>query len=75
MHRIERQATSENDGLWTARTAAHQAGFESPVTVLRAWKRGELNAYKFNSRSVRFARKDVLEWIARARATAKGGGK
>lgn len=70
MQQIAQKQTSTTDehNLWTARTAASRAGFQSPVTVLRAWRRGELPGYKFNARSVRFAPKDVLTWMAQARA-------
>lgn len=54
-------------GLWTARIAAQRAGFQSPVTILRAFRRGDLRGFKLNARAVRFDPKDVEAWLAAAR--------
>jgi hypothetical protein len=55
------------ENLWTPRMAAARAGYQSPVTVLRAWRAGKLRGYKLNARTVRFARQDVENWLASAR--------
>ena len=54
-------------GLWTPRMAAQRAGFQSPVTILRAFRRGDLAGFKINARAVRFDPKDVEAWLAAAR--------
>jgi hypothetical protein len=59
--------------LWTPRTAATACGYQSPISVLRAFRRGELAGYKLNSRTVRFAPDDVRRWLARARVAKLAG--
>ena len=59
--------------LWTARIAAGYAGFQSPVTILRAFRRGELRGYRLGLRAVRFRPHDVKRWIDAARVEVKGG--
>ena len=54
-------------GLWSAKTTATFCGFESPVTILRAFRRGDLPGFKFGPRTVRFNPSDVKKWIAAAR--------
>ena len=71
--------TPDSPGLWSPRIAADYAGFQSPVTVLRAFRAGKLPGYKINARVVRFEPSDVKTWIAAGRvgsnATGNGGGK
>jgi predicted DNA-binding transcriptional regulator AlpA len=62
-------------GLQTAREVAAQANYRSPVSVLRAFRRGDLPGYKLGLRTVRFAEKDVRAWIAAARVSGKAGAK
>jgi hypothetical protein len=54
-------------GLQTAKEVAAQANYRSPVSVLRAFRRGELPGYKLNQRTVRFHPADVKAWLAAAR--------
>src|SRR5437762_11695071 len=65
---------SPPQGLWTARVAANCAGFQSPVTVLRAFRRGELPGYQFGPRSIRFAPEDVRAWVKAAMTCKEEGG-
>jgi hypothetical protein len=62
-------------GLQTAKEVAAQANYRSPVSVLRAFRRGDLPGYKLGPRSVRFAPEDVAAWIAAARVSGKRGAK
>jgi hypothetical protein len=59
--------------LWTARIVADCVGYETPVSVLRAYRRGELPGYKFGLRVVRFHPDDVKRWIDAARVAGKRG--
>ena len=68
-------AGNPQPGLWTARHAANCAGFQSPVTILRAFRRGELPGYKLNARTIRFDPADVKAWITAARVSGKRGAK
>jgi excisionase family DNA binding protein len=54
-------------GLWSPRTAASFCGFQSPVTILRAFRKGRLPGYKLGLRVVRFDPKDVKQWIEAGR--------
>lgn len=62
-----------HDGLWTARMAAAYCGFQSPVTILRAFRRGELPGYKLGLRAVRFDPRAVMRWIEAASIATKEG--
>ncbi|MGA2658101.1 MAG: hypothetical protein ABSH34_11345 [Verrucomicrobiota bacterium] len=53
--------------LHTPKTVAARAGYTSPVSVLRAFRRGELRGFRINARVVRFAEEDVADWLAKAR--------
>ncbi len=75
---IAQTNTQVPTGLQTAKEVAAQANYRSPVSVLRAFRRGELPGYKLNSRTVRFHPGDVEAWLEAARigkfvSTAKGG--
>ena len=59
------------EGLWTPRIAANYCGFQSPVTILRAFRDRRLPGYKLGLRAVRFDPKDVKAWIAAARVGEK----
>ena len=61
--------------LLTPRQVADQANYQSPVSVLRAFRRGELPGYKLNARTIRFDPADVRDWIAAARVTGQRGAK
>ena len=67
------QTPESTKGLWTARIAASYCGFQSPVTVLRAFRDGKLPGYKLNSRTVRFDPSEVKAWIAAGRVGGNGG--
>lgn len=56
-----------NQGLWTARESAVFCGFQSSVTILRAFRRGDLSGFKLGPRVVRFDPADVRSWIQNAR--------
>ena len=75
----KRTVNTSDPGLWTARFAADYAGFQSPVTLLRAFRSGKLAGYKLNARVVRFEPSDVKAWLAAGRvgsnATGNGGAK
>jgi len=58
---------SEPELAWSPRTAAQACGFKTPVTILRAWRRGEIPGFKLNSRTVRFRPGDIRDWLERAR--------
>ena len=62
------------EGLWPARVAARVAGFQSGITIIRAFNRGELPGYRLAG-SVRFAPEDVMAWIASRRIPAKEASK
>lgn len=53
--------------LWTPKDVAEHVGYKTPVSVLRAWHRGELVGFKMNCRCVRFHPDDVQRWIEAAR--------
>jgi hypothetical protein len=57
--------------LLTPRQVADQANYQSPVSVLRAFRRGELPGYRLNARTIRFDPADVKAWIAAARVTGQ----
>jgi hypothetical protein len=59
--------------LLTPRQVAEQTNYQSPVSVLRAFRRGELPGYKLNARTIRFDPADVKAWIAAARVTGRRG--
>jgi len=61
--------------LLTPRQVADQANYQSPVSVLRAFRRGELPGYKLNARTIRFDPADVKAGIAAARVNGKRGAK
>lgn len=58
---------NEPEEYWSPRRATDFAGFKSTVTVLRAFRRGDLPGYKLNARTIRFAPGDVKEWIGAGR--------
>ena len=60
-------------GMWSPRGAASYCGFKSAVTILRAFRRGELPGYKLNARTIRFHPRDVARWLNAARIETKGG--
>jgi len=53
--------------LWTAKQAAARANYRSAVSILRAFRRGDLRGFKLNRRTIRFAPGDVEVWLASAR--------
>jgi hypothetical protein len=61
--------------LWSARTAASFCGFQSGVTILRAFREGRLVGYKLGCRAVRFAPQDVKAWVEAGRVSRKEGAK
>jgi hypothetical protein len=59
--------------LLTPRQVASQANYRSPVSVLRAFRRGDLPGYRLNARTIRFNPNDVDGWLAAARVGKKEG--
>ena len=59
--------------LLTPRQVAIQANYQTPVSVLRAFRRGDLQGYRLNSRTIRFNADDVAKWLAAARIAKKEG--
>jgi predicted DNA-binding transcriptional regulator AlpA len=51
--------------LLSPRDVAAMAGYTNPVSVVRAWKRGDLKGFKLNSRAIRFTRLDVERWLVK----------
>lgn len=64
---LEPKQDPEIQGLWSARTTAQYCEYQTPVTILRAFRRGELPGFKINPRTVRFAPSDVKAWLAKSR--------
>jgi len=60
-------------GLQTAKEVATLANYRSSVSVLRAFRRGDLPGYKLNPRTVRFHPDDVKRWLDATRIEGKGG--
>jgi len=68
--RTDTQADKHNESataLLNPRQVAAQANYQTPVSVLRAFRRGELVGYKLNSRTIRFHPDDVAKWLGSAR--------
>ncbi len=61
------QSSTLPPALWTPKQAAARANFKSPVTILRAFRRGDLRGYKLSGRVVRFDPLDVENWLSAAR--------
>jgi hypothetical protein len=57
----------QSAALQTAKEVANQANYRSPVSVLRAFRRGDLRGYRLNARTIRFSPGDVEAWLAAAR--------
>ena len=53
--------------LLTPRQVAAQAAYKTPVSVLRAFRRGDLAGHKLNARTIRFHPRDVARWLNSAR--------
>lgn len=56
-----------DEALWTPRQAAFYCGFQTPVTVLRAFRAGKLSGYKLGPHLVRFEPSQVRAWLAQSR--------
>jgi hypothetical protein len=59
--------------LLTPKQVAAQAAYKTPVSILRAFRRGELLGHKLNARTIRFHPRDVARWLSSTRISAKGG--
>jgi len=61
------QAVTPIGGLLTPKQVAAQANYRSEVSILRAFRRGELAGFKLNARTIRFHPNDVAKWFGAAR--------
>lgn len=64
--KVQGHILSQDSRLLTPKEVAAQANFHSPVTILRAFRRGELPGYRLNARTIRFDPTDVAKWLASA---------
>src|SRR5690349_17614621 len=58
----------DSPGFLTPKQVAAHAAYKSPVSILRAFRRGELRGHKLNSRTVRFDPRDVARWLKATRS-------
>jgi hypothetical protein len=65
--RIDKQINRHEQPLLTPRQVAAMANYQTAVSVLRAFRRGELPGYKLNARTIRFHPDDVAQWLDYAR--------
>jgi hypothetical protein len=68
--RTDTQTDKQNESakaLLNPRQVAAQANYQTPVSVLRAFRRGQLVGYKLNARTIRFHPDDVAKWLSSAR--------
>lgn len=57
--------------FYSSREVSENLGI-SKRTIRRAISGGELNPIRFNARVLRFAEKDVLQWVSARRLSASG---
>jgi hypothetical protein len=53
--------------LLTPKQVAEKAAYKNQISVLRAFRKGQLRGLKLNPRVVRFTEEDVATWLANAR--------
>jgi hypothetical protein len=67
MRKTEETVYPGVSALLTPKQVAAHAAFKSSVTVLRAFRRGDLPGHKLNARTIRFSPRDVAQWLDSAR--------